>query len=111
MPKPIKITFLSNEKLLFLEFDSNEEAKLSAEFLRVHSPSAEVQGHHPDQAILVTGKENVSIDHIESVGNYAIKIFFNDGHDTGIFTWDYLYYLSENYDILWREYLAKIKKD
>ena len=82
---------------------------LSAEFLRVHSPSAEVQGHSPEQAILQIGKENISIINIKAVGNYGIKIFFSDRHNTGIFSWSYLYKLAENYEIMWFDYIDKLK--
>ena len=82
---------------------------LSAEFLRVHSPSAEVQGHSPEQAILQIGKENISIINIKAVGNYGIKIFFSDSHNTGIFSWSYLYKLAENYEIMWFDYIDKLK--
>ena len=81
---------------------------LSTEFLRVHSPSAEVQGHSPEQAVLQVGKENVSINKIEPVGNYAIKIFFSDGHDTGLYSWQYLHMLAKNYQELWTEYMGKL---
>ena len=83
---------------------------LSAEFLRVYSPSAEVQGHHLSEAVLQIGKENVAIAKIEPVGNYAIKLVFDDHHDTGLFTWDYLYELAKNYDILWQDYQLKLKQ-
>ena len=81
---------------------------LSSEFLRVHSPSAEVQGHSPEQAVLQVGKENVNINTIEPVGNYAIKIFFSDGHDTGLYSWQYLHMLAKNYQKLWTEYIGKL---
>lgn len=84
---------------------------LSAEFLRVYSPSAEVQGHHPSEAILQVGKENVVITNIEPVGNYAIKLIFDDGHDTGLYTWTYLYDLAKNYDILWQDYQLKLMQE
>ena len=76
--------------------------------LRVYSPSAEVQGHSPDQAVLQIGKENVNIIEISPVGNYAIKIKFSDGHDTGLFSWSYLHHLAKNYEQLWLEYIGKL---
>ena len=81
---------------------------LSCEFLRVHSPSAEVKGHGPDQEILQTHKENVSIESIEPVGQYAVKLVFSDGHNTGIYSWDYLYELAATYEVLWEEYIKKL---
>jgi len=81
---------------------------LSCEFLRVYSPSAEVKGHGPGQEVLQIGKEDVNITAIEPVGNYAIKLVFSDGHDTGLYSWDYLYDLASNYEALWLEYLGKL---
>ena len=81
---------------------------LSSEFLRVHSPSAEVRGHGPGQETLQVQKENVTIENIEPIGQYAIKLIFSDGHNTGIYTWDYLYELAATYDALWEEYLRKL---
>ena len=81
---------------------------LSCEFLRVYSPSAEVKGHGPGQEILQTHKENVTIEDIEPIGQYAIKLTFSDGHNTGIYTWDYLYELAATYDALWEEYINKL---
>ena len=107
-PTPTEIKLHQESKLLENFFDNNTECMLSAEFLRVHSPSAEVQGHSPDQAVLQTGKENIGIVNIEAVGNYAIKIIFSDEHDTGIFSWAYLYHLAENYESLWLEYIGKL---
>jgi DUF971 family protein len=107
-PTPSEIKFHQKSKLLEIVFDDNTECMLSTEFLRVHSPSAEVQGHSPEQAVLQVGKENVSIDKIEPVGNYAIKIFFSDGHDTGLYSWQYLHILAKNYQELWTEYIGKL---
>ena len=81
---------------------------LSAELLRVQSPSAEVQGHSPSQRQLVPGKRNVSIRRIEPVGNYAVRLVFSDGHDTGIFSWAYLYHLATRKEELWQSYLAEL---
>ena len=81
---------------------------LDAEFLRVHSPSAEVRGHGPGQAVLQVGKESVSIDRIEPVGNYALRLHFSDGHDTGLYSWDELFRLGSRRDELWSAYLAQL---
>ena len=107
-PIPTEIKLHQKSKLLEIIFDDNTECMLSTEFLRVHSPSAEVQGHSAEQAVLQVGKENVSIDKIEPVGSYAIKIFFSDGHDTGLYSWEYLHMLAKNYQKLWTEYIGKL---
>ena len=108
IPTPKEIKLHQKSKLLEILFDDNTECKLSCEMLRVYSPSAEVQGHSPDQAVLQIGKENVNIIEISPVGNYAIKIKFSDGHDTGLFSWSYLYHLAKNYEQLWLEYIGKL---
>ena len=107
-PTPVEINYHQGKKLLKINFDNDTECMLSAEFLRVFSPSAEVQGHHPSEAILQIGKEDVEILAIEPVGNYAIKLIFSDAHDTGLYTWNYLYELASNYDILWQDYQTKL---
>ena len=107
-PTPKEIKLHQKSKLLEIIFDDNTECKLSCEMLRVYSPSAEVQGHSPDQAVLQIGKENVNIIEIIPVGNYAIKIKFSDGHDTGLFSWSYLHHLAKNYEQLWLEYIGKL---
>ena len=107
-PIPIEINLQQKSKLLHIVFDDQTECKLSCEFLRVYSPSAEVQGHHPSQAVLQIGQENVNIVKISPVGQYAIKLHFTDGHDTGLFSWPYLYNLAKNYDQLWMEYIMKL---
>jgi len=84
---------------------------MSCEYLRVHSPSAEVQGHSPGQKVLQIGKENVNIDAIEQVGNYAIKPQFDDGHNSGIFSWDTLYMLGKHQAKNWQHYLALLKEE
>jgi DUF971 family protein len=95
-------------KILEVNFNDGHAAKLPAEYLRVESPSAEVQGHAPDQKILVAGKKDVNINQVEPVGNYAVRIRFSDGHDTGIFTWVYLHELSAEYTARWDAYLAAL---
>jgi DUF971 family protein len=108
-PRPIDIRLHQASRLLEIKFDNNTECMLSCEFLRVHSPSAEVKGHGPGQETLQIGKENVNITAIEPVGNYAVKLVFSDGHDTGLYSWDYLYYLGENYQAIWQDYIAKLE--
>jgi DUF971 family protein len=90
MPWPTEITAMGKGRILEVAFDDGRTIRLTAEKLRVESPSAEVQGHSPKEKRTVTGKENVAIVAIEPVGNYAIKIVFDDGHDTGLYSWDYL---------------------
>jgi len=105
---PLEIKLHQASKLLEIKFSNLTECMLSCEFLRVHSPSAEVKGHGPGQEILQTHKENVSIVSIEPVGQYAVKLVFSDGHNTGIYTWDYLYELAATYEVLWEEYIKKL---
>jgi DUF971 family protein len=107
-PIPIEIKLHQASKLLEIKFNNNMECMLSCEFLRVYSPSAEVRGHGAGQETLQIGKENINISAIEQVGNYAVKLVFTDGHDTGLYSWDYLYYLGENYEALWLEYIGKL---
>ena len=107
-PRPIDIKLHQTSKLLEIKFDNNTECMLSCEFLRVYSPSAEVRGHGAGQETLQIGKEDVNISAIEPVGNYAVRLTFTDGHDTGLYSWDYLYYLGENYEVLWLEYIGKL---
>jgi DUF971 family protein len=107
-PNPVDIKLHQASKLLEIKFDNNTECKLSCEFLRVYSPSAEVKGHSSGQEVLQVGKEDVNITNIEPVGNYAIKLFFTDGHDTGLYSWDYLYHLAKNYEALWLEYIGRL---
>lgn len=108
-PRPIDIKLHQASKLLEIHFDNNTDCMLSTEFLRVYSPSAEVKGHGPGQETLQIGKEDVNISAIEPVGNYAVKLVFSDGHDTGLYSWDYLYYLGKNYEPLWQDYIAKLE--
>ena len=108
-PIPIDICLHQASKLLEVKFDNNTECMLSCEFLRVHSPSAEVRGHGAGQETLQIGKENVNITAIEPIGNYAVKLVFSDGHDTGLYSWDYLYYLGQNYEAMWQDYISKLQ--
>ena len=109
-PQPVSINLHKKTRLLSVSFDNGKSFDLSCEFLRVHSPSAEVMGHGPGQEVLQTGKENVTIDDVEPVGHYAIKLYFSDGHNTGLYTWDYLYELGINNDRYWQQYLEALKK-
>ncbi len=105
-PKEIKLHTQSKELELVFE---DASYRLSFEFLRVHSPSAEVRGHGPGQEVLQTGKECVRITQLEPSGNYALKIVFDDGHDSGLYSWSYLRELGENKEQLWQAYLDKLE--
>jgi len=104
-PQPESINLHQKSRILEIKFSDGQNFELSCEFLRVYSPSAEVKGHGPGQSVLQTGKENVSIKEIEPVGHYAVKLIFDDGHKTGLYSWAYLYELGENKDALWKDYL------
>lgn len=93
-----------------ISFDDGQVFRLSFEFLRVYSPSAEVRGHGPGQEVLQTGKREVEISALEAVGSYAVQPRFSDGHSTGIYSWDYLYHLGESQERMWAEYLARLEK-
>jgi len=107
---PTEISLDEAKSSLSVEFDTSETFSLSAEYLRTHSQSAEVKGHSKDQEVLVFGKKNVLIDDLEAIGNYAIKIIFSDGHDTGLYTWAYLHELGSNKKEYWKIYLEKLKQ-
>ena len=107
-PRPIDIRLHQASRLLEIKFDNNTECMLSCEFLRVYSPSAEVRGHGHGQEVLQLDKEDVNITEIEPVGNYAVKLVFSDGHNTGLYSWDYLYDLGRDYEVLWLTYLDKL---
>jgi len=109
-PWPIEFRLKSADKVLEVDFDSGETFRLPAEYLRVESPSAEVQGHNPSQKQIVAGRRHVGILAVEPVGNYAIRIKFDDLHDTGIYSWTYLYELGREQDKRWRLYLAELDK-
>jgi DUF971 family protein len=106
IPSEIKLHQKSNE--LEVTFSGGREFRFSCEFLRVYSPSAEVRGHGPGQEVLQMGKKNVGILAIDPIGTYAVKFRFSDGHDTGIYSWDYLYDLGVNQDGLWQDYLRRM---
>lgn len=107
---PTEIRVSKDKSELRITFDNGEGYSFTAEFLRVMSPSAEVQGHSPDQRVTVGGKRNVQIMKVEPVGNYAVRIGFDDMHDTGIFSWSYLHQLGEEHDARWRQYLDELKE-
>ena len=108
MKTPSNIRLSKNKKKLTITFDEIEYP-MSSEFLRVYSPSAEVQGHGPGQEVLQLNKENVEIEKLKPTGNYAIAIHYNDSHSTGIYSWNYLHHLAINHDKLWSDYCQKVK--
>ena len=108
--RPIDIILHQQSRILEISFDDGKRFSLPCEFLRVLSPSAEVRGHGSGQEVLQTGKRDINIAAVEPVGNYAVKLVFSDGHDTGLFSWDYLYTLGEDHDALWQDYLERLDK-
>jgi DUF971 family protein len=106
---PQKVDIHKKSAILELTYNDGTNFRLSAEYLRVFSPSAEVQGHHPSQAVLQTGKKNVQFLDLEPQGHYAIKISFSDGHDSGIFSWEYLFTLGSQQTENWDDYLERLK--
>ncbi len=106
---PIEIRLQKKSRQIVIAFDDGNRFELSFEFLRVHSPSAEVKGHGAGQEVLQTGKENVQVTAIEPVGHYAVRLVFDDGHDTGLYTWKYLYALGAERDSKWQAYLDRLK--
>ena len=108
-PVPTEIKLRSQSRVLALTYEDGQAFELSFEFLRVHSPSAEVKGHGPGQEVLQVGKEDVSIINIEPVGHYAVRLEFDDGHNTGLFTWKYLYELGSDYEGHWQRYLDRLE--
>ena len=107
-PRPVEIRLHQKSRVLEISFDDGKSYRLSCEYLRVYSPSAEVRGHGPGQEVLQEGKKEVEIAAIEPVGNYAVRPVFSDGHDTGLYSWDYLYSLGENQPRLWQQYLDRL---
>jgi DUF971 family protein len=107
-PQPLEIKLRSKSKRLDVRFSDGLEAELSAEYLRVYSPSAEVKGHAAGEGLLVSGKRDVGISSIEPVGRYAVRIVFDDGHATGLYTWPILYELSRNQERNWQRYLERL---
>jgi DUF971 family protein len=108
-PWPTELRLHKDRKALTVTFDSGESFDLAAEYLRVRSPSAEVQGHSPSERRTVAGKQNVQILEVLPVGNYAVRLVFDDMHSTGIFSWDYLFELGHNREKYWGEYLGELK--
>jgi DUF971 family protein len=106
--QPTAITLHQVSRVLEVAFDDGSSFRLPCEFLRVHSPSAEVRGHGPGQDVLQVGKRDVNISALEPVGHYALRPTFSDGHDSGIFSWEYLHDLGVRHDELWRRYLDKL---
>lgn len=107
-PLPVGIELHRQSKLLELLYPHDERYELTCEYLRVYSPSAEVRGHGEGQEKLQVGKINVTIKSIEPVGNYALQLVFSDGHDTGLYSWDYLYELCTNREAYWQDYLERL---
>ena len=107
-PSPTNLTVHQASRVLEVAFEDGAQFRIPFELMRVYSPSAEVQGHGPGQEVLQTGKRNVGIDEIQSVGHYAVQPRFSDGHDTGIFSWDYLYRLGSDQEALWRRYEERL---
>jgi DUF971 family protein len=103
--RAIEIRLKRTERLIEIDFDDGKSFRLPAELLRVESPSAEVHGHDPRRKTIVAGKRQVGISSLEAVGTYAVRIRFDDGHDTGLYTWDWLYNLGDNQEQVWRTYL------
>lgn len=109
-PTPTEIKLRRQSRLLEVRFDDGAHFELPLEFLRVHSPSAEVKGHGPGQETLVLGKQNVGLKDIEPVGQYAVRLVFDDGHDSGLYTWKYLHELGRDRDRLWARYLERVRE-
>ncbi|MGL4996884.1 MAG: gamma-butyrobetaine hydroxylase-like domain-containing protein [Deefgea sp.] len=107
-PQPTEIKLHQKSKILEIAFADGAQFKLPCEFLRVSSPSAEVRGHGVGNEVLQVGKANINITAIDPVGHYAIKLVFDDGHDSGLFSWEYLYELGRDQDVLWAKYLAQL---
>jgi DUF971 family protein len=109
MPHPESLTLHGQTRMLEIGFSDGANFRIPFELMRVYSPSAEVQGHGPGQEVLQTGKREVGIADIEPVGNYAVKPTFSDGHESGLFTWEYLYFLGSEQDALWKQYEDRLQ--
>jgi DUF971 family protein len=109
-PVPTELSLHTQSKVLEITFDDGSRFNLPCEYLRVFSPSAEVQGHGPGQGVLQVGKEDVNIERIEPVGNYAVCLHFDDEHNTGIYSWEYLYRLGSEHKRNWQDYLRALKE-
>ncbi len=108
-PTPSALTVHTQSRVLEIAFSDGAEFKIPFELMRVYSPSAEVQGHGPGQEVLQTGKREVNVVELEPIGNYAVKPVFSDGHESGIFSWDYLYFLGSEQARLWADYLQRLE--
>ncbi|HEX6319783.1 MAG TPA: DUF971 domain-containing protein [Burkholderiales bacterium] len=109
-PRPVEIKLHQKSRRMEIAFSDGSQFDLSYELLRVYSPSAEVRGHGPGQEVLQVGKRNVEILSLEPSGSYAVQPTFSDGHNTGIYSWDYLYGLGQNREKLWQEYLERLER-
>lgn len=107
---PTELNLHSKQRVLEISFDDGAHFSLPCEYLRVYSPSAEVQGHHNEGAVLQVGKEDVTVTEIRQVGHYAVKLFFDDNHKSGLFTWNYLYELGQNQQTYWQDYLERLEQ-
>ena len=108
-PPPESLTVHGQSRVLEIGFSDGKQLRIPFELMRIYSPSAEVQGHGPGQEVLQTGKRNVTVLDIEPVGNYAVKPTFSDGHDSGLFTWEYLYFLGDQQAALWQQYEERLQ--
>tara|TARA_B100000686_G_C16709945_1_gene928504 strand:- start:856 stop:1230 length:375 start_codon:yes stop_codon:yes gene_type:complete len=109
LPRPVEVRLKKEDRTLEVDFDDGCVFCYPAELLRVESPSAEVQGHRPDQKVILPGKKQVAILDLEPVGHYALRIYFDDQHDTGIYSWAYLYEMGQNQTIIWQRYVDELK--
>jgi len=107
--KPTQINLHQRSRILEITFEDGTNFRLPVEYLRVYSPSAEVQGHGPGQEVLQIGKEDVNIERVEPIGHYAVRLAFDDNHDTGLYSWDYLYELGVTYAERWQDYLDRLE--
>lgn len=107
-PTPQALTVHNQSRVLEVSFSDGASFRIPFELMRIYSPSAEVQGHGPGQEVLQTGKREVDLSGLEPVGNYAVQPVFSDGHDTGLFSWEYLYFLGSQQDKLWADYTARL---
>jgi DUF971 family protein len=108
--RPTDLKLHQRSRVLEVAFDDGSRYRLPCEYLRVYSPSAEVRGHGPGQEVLQLGKENVNIAEIEPVGTYAVRLRFDDGHDTGLYSWEWLHHLAVEHDQLWAQYLQRLEQ-
>ena len=109
-PHPVSLKLRRRSRQLEVRFSDGQTFDLPAEYLRVHSPSAEVQGHGAGEGVLVVGKERVNIERIEPIGRYAVRLVFDDGHDTGLYTWPILHRLGSRYRANWQRYLERLRE-